>query len=170
MDRLREKLFSVIGDTLPHSIWVDLFAGSGSVGIEAASRGADFVLFNDRDRTCIRLIETNLERIRMETPHRIMHLDSFTLIRKPYSAFLEHPATHVYLDPPFNFGRYTKLLSKLATSGWITPDSLVVLEIFKKTSHDLIPGFYSIERQLEGGDSHILLLRMVADAMTGTGD
>ena len=160
LDRLREKLFSVISGSLPGSVWVDLFAGSGAVGIEAASRGADFVLFNDRDRVGVKLIETNIERTGLDTPHMIMKKDAFTLIRRPFDNFFERTTTHVYLDPPFDFGRYTKLLNKLADSDWTNPDTMVILEIFKKTSHDLIPDRFSIERQLEGGDSHILLLKL----------
>ncbi len=161
MDSLREKLFSVLDESLLHSIWVDLFAGSGAIGIEAASRGADFVLFNDRDRTGIKLIETNLDRIGMDIPHRILQRDAFTLIRNSSGAYLERPATHVYLDPPFDFGRYTKLLSKLAESDWINEDSLVILEFFKKTSLDLVPEMFSLERELEGGDSRIILLKLI---------
>ncbi len=161
MDSLREKLFSVIDESLLHSIWVDLFAGSGAVGIEAASRGADFVLFNDRDHTEIKLIETNIDRVGMDIPHRIMQRDAFTLIRNSSVSLLEHPATHVYLDPPFDFGRYTKLLRKLSESDWINEDSLVILEFFKKTSLDLVPEMYSMERELEGGDSRIVLLKLI---------
>jgi len=161
LDRLRETLFSVINDSLPHSIWVDFFAGSGAVAIEAASRGADFVLFNDRDRIGIKLIETNIDRVGMGTPHRILQRDSFTLIRNSSRDYLERTATHVYLDPPFDFGRYTKLLSKLAESDWIDEGSLVILEFFKKSSNDIVPEVFSIERQIEVGDSRILLLKLI---------
>ncbi len=164
MDSLREKLFSVIDESLPNSVWADLFAGSGAVGIEAASRGADFVLFNDRDRTGIKLIETNIDRIGLDIPHRILQKDVFTLIRKSSRDYFENPVTHVYLDPPFDFGRYTKLLTKLALSDWINAESLVILEFFKKTSRDLVPDMYSVERELEGGDSRIILLKLIQDS------
>lgn len=158
MDRMREKLFSVIHGSMPGSVWVDLFAGSGAVGIEAASRGADFVLFNDRDRTGIKLIKTNISRVGLEVSHMVLQKDAFTLIRQPCRNFLDRPATHIYLDPPFDFGRYPKLLQKLAASDWTNPDSLVVLEIFKKTSRELVPESFSITRELESGDSRLLLL------------
>lgn len=164
MDSLREKLFSVIDDSLPHSVWADLFAGSGAIGIEAASRGADFVLFNDRDRTGIKLIETNIDRIGLDVPHRILQKDVFTLIRNSSRDYFESPVTHIYLDPPFDFGRYTKLLSKLAQSDWVNADSLVILEFFKKTSRDLVPDMYFIERELEGGDSRIMLLKLIQES------
>jgi 16S rRNA (guanine966-N2)-methyltransferase len=162
LDRLRETLFSVINDSLPHSLWVDFFAGSGSVAIEAASRGADFVLFNDRDRISIKLIETNIDRVGMEIPHRILQKDALTLIRQPSKDFIERTPTHVYLDPPFDFGRYTKLLSKLAESDWIDEDTLVILEFFKKNSTDLVPEVFSIQRQMEVGDSRILILKLAS--------
>lgn len=160
MDRMREKLFSVIEASLEGSVWVDLFAGSGAVGIEAASRGAAFVLFNDRDRTGIRLIETNIERIGLDIPHMVLQKDAFSLIRRPCSDFLDRPATHVYLDPPFDFGRYPKLLNKLADSGWIDAESMVILELFKKTALDVVPSSFSIERELAGGDSRLLVLAL----------
>ena len=164
LDRLREKLFSVINSSLPGSVWVDLFAGSGAIGIEAASREADFVLFNDRDYTEIKLIETNINRTGMDIPHMILKKDAFTLIRKSFRDFFERTPTHVYLDPPFDFGRYTKLLNKLADSDWIDEETWVLLEIFKKTPLDLVPDRFSIERQLEVGDSHILMLKLIKDS------
>ena len=161
LDRLREKLFSVINSSLQDSVWVDLFAGSGAVGIEAASRDADFVLFNDRDRIGIKMIETNISRTGMDIPHMILQKDAFTLIRQPFSNFYERTPTHIYLDPPFDFGRYTKLLNKLADSDWVNEETFVILELFKKTPLDLVPDRFSIERRLEGGDSHILLLKLI---------
>jgi len=163
MDRMREKLFSVIDSSIEGSVWLDLFAGSGAVGIEAASRGASFVLFNDRERIGIKLIETNIDRVGLDIPHMILKKDAFSLIRRPCTEFLEGPATHVYLDPPFDFGRYPKLLNKLADSGWIDSASLVILELFKKTSPDVVPDLYRIKRELEGGDSRLLMLELARD-------
>jgi 16S rRNA (guanine966-N2)-methyltransferase len=108
-DRLRETLFNVIGDRIEGATWIDVFAGSGAVGIEALSRGARFVLFNDTSRDAIRLIKKNLELCGVEEGFQIRERDAFSVLRGLKPGF----ADVIFCDPPYDFGRYEKLLRRL---------------------------------------------------------
>ena len=128
-DRAREALFNILRDRVPGSVWLDLFTGSGAVGIEAISRGARYVIFNDRNRESTTLVRKNLARCRVEEGFEIHRKDSFTLLRN-----LRPPSVDfVFLDPPYKFKRHAKLLERLSAMPWIRPESTIVLEVFKKT-------------------------------------
>ncbi len=129
-DRARETLFNIVRDRVPGSVWLDLFTGSGAVGIEAISRGARYVIFNDRNRESTKLVRKNLARCRVEEGVEIHQKDSFTLLRN-----LRPPSSvdFVFLDPPYKFKRRAKLLERLSAMPWMRPESTIVLEVFKKT-------------------------------------
>lgn len=153
-DRLREALFNVLGSEVSGSVWLDVFAGSGAVGIEALSRGARFVHFNERDTQTVRVLRRNLSCCQIDEGFLIDQKDAFAFFNQ-----LPRSVSYVYLDPPYSFGRYERLLKKI--SGWIPADSnvLVLLEVFKKTPVDFLPDEWRLERKLQAGDSCILFLR-----------
>lgn len=154
-DRLREALFNVLGAEVSGSVWLDVFAGSGAVGIEALSRGASLVHFNERDTQTARVLRRNLSSCQIEEGFLIHQKDAFVF----FNQLNPQSVTHIYLDPPYSFGRYEKLLKKI--SDWITPGSnvVVLLEVFKKTPVDFLPPGWRLERRLRAGDSCILVLR-----------
>jgi 16S rRNA (guanine966-N2)-methyltransferase len=156
-DRLRESLFNVLGERVPGSRWVDAFAGSGAIGIEALSRGARLVIFNDKDFHSRKLLSRNLELCGVTEGYDVLDLDSFTL----FNTLSGMKADYVFLDPPYKFGRYEKLLDKVASSIVLGPESLVVLEVFKKTEVELESEQWQLARKLEAGDSVLLLLKPV---------
>ncbi len=153
-DRLRESLFNHLGETVQGSRWVDLFAGSGAVAIEALSRGASHVLANDSSRAAVRLIERNLRKCGIESGIEVHQLDAFTFLRRP-PAF---EADFVFLDPPYAFERYRQLLEKIEASGHLAPNGVVLLEVFKKTPLNFLAG-WRLLRTLKAGDSHLLVLK-----------
>ncbi|MEM6527940.1 MAG: RsmD family RNA methyltransferase, partial [Chloroflexota bacterium] len=79
-DRAKEALFNIIGSDIYDAYWLDLFAGTGAVGIEALSRGAEFVLFNDMERLAITTIEDNLKTTGLAANAKIMRKDAFALL------------------------------------------------------------------------------------------
>ena len=160
-DRLRESLFNVLGSRVEGSRWLDAFAGSGAVGLEALSRGAAFVLFNEKERRAREGIRCNLERLADATgpvPQSSYQLgadDVFVLLRR-----LQAPSfDYVFLDPPYRFAHHRKLLERLLQSSLLRPETLVLLEVFKKSSLELIPAAFQIIRTLAAGDSCILFLK-----------
>lgn len=156
-DRLRESLFDVLGASVRGSSWLDLFAGSGAVGLEAISRGAGEVIFNDRDPGAIALLEKNVALCGIESGYQIRKEDAFVLLRR----LVEHsPFDYIFLDPPYGYHRYHKLLERLGKVALCGSETTVILEVFKKQSLTIIPAGFEIRRTLEGGDNlHLLLGR-----------
>ncbi len=151
-DRARETLFNVVRDRVPGSVWLDLFTGSGAVGIEAISRGASYVIFNDRFRESTALVRKNLARCRVAEGFEIHQKDSLTLLRN-----LRPPAVDfVFLDPPYKFKRHTKLLERLSAMPWIRPESTIVLEVFKKTPRPETSHRIAWTRTVRVGDNKLL--------------
>ena len=108
-DRLRESLFNALGEKMiTDSLWLDAFAGSGAVGIEALSRGAKHVVFNDRDRVALKVTEENLELCGISTGFTMFRKDVFVLLRNPPDSISRRPLNVLFLDPPYDFGRYRR--------------------------------------------------------------
>jgi 16S rRNA (guanine966-N2)-methyltransferase len=154
-DRLRETLFNVIGERVIGSTWIDLFAGSGAVGIEALSRGARFVLFSDTSRAAIRLLKRNLEMCGVEEGFQIREQDAFAVLRGMKPGF----ADVIFCDPPYDFGRYEKLLRRMVDFGNLGPHTIVVIETFKKSIFQAPEQFETL-RDLVSGDAHLAFLRL----------
>ena len=157
-DRLREALFNVLGDRVQGSIWLDLFAGTGAVGLEALSRGAARVVFNDRDRQAIKLLRKNLDRMGVsdEGTVTVFERDAFVLLRNPPE---DLRLDFVFLDPPYEFPRYRKLLERTAGSSAMGPETEVILEVSRRTPADFLPSGWEVVREVGAGDSVHLLLR-----------
>ncbi|GAB4243619.1 MAG: 16S rRNA (guanine(966)-N(2))-methyltransferase RsmD [Acidobacteriota bacterium] len=156
-DRLRESLFNVLGDAVEGTVWADLFAGTGAVGIEALSRGARFVLFNERDFRACRVLQKNLELCGVpRDAYRVLRGDALKLAS---SLPLEAPADVIFLDPPYAFGAYRSLLERLAGARAVNEETLVILELFKKKDLDFLGEGWEVERRLAAGDSVLHFLR-----------
>jgi 16S rRNA (guanine966-N2)-methyltransferase len=130
-DRLRETLFNVLcagnPETLSGSAWLDLYAGTGAVGIEALSRGAAMVYFVESSKAATELIETNLLSLKVETGFRILKTDVAKALLK-----LEATPTQldfVFLDPPYALQQeYSRSLQSLSRSKLLQPSTIVIAE------------------------------------------
>lgn len=127
LDRVREAVFNTIGFRVVEAVFLDLFAGTGAVGIEALSRGAGMCCFNDSSRKAVETIRQNLIHCRMQDKSKIFNMDALQLIR-----FLQEDTRNrfdlVYLDPPYDQGLYEPVLSALDNSGILKETALVVAE------------------------------------------
>lgn len=154
-DRLREALFSALGDRIPGSVWLDAFAGSGAVGLEALSRGAEHVIFNDSRASARRLVAKNIELCGAGPGEATL------LGREVFSVLAHKPDRTVdvfFFDPPYAFQQHVRLLHRTAASPMWSPQSLVIIEHFKKTSIDPDSSGLRVRRTLSAGDSRLLLL------------
>lgn len=154
-DRVRESLFSALeggryGAPLPGARVLDLFAGTGALGLEALSRGADFATFVDDGRNATRLIRANIATLRAGPRARLMHRDVRHL-----PANEGPPATLVFLDPPYGRDLGLPALTGVAASGWIAPGALVVWE--EKTEQTAPDGFTRLDAR-RYGDTHVTFL------------
>ena len=129
MDRVKEALFSIIGPDIIDAYVLDLFAGTGAVGIEALSRGAEYVLFVERNRLAASVIEENLEITRLQAGAEVRIADAFELLKYPP----ETPFDYIYIAPPQYKGIWRKTLEALdAQPDWIAPETTVIVQIDPK--------------------------------------
>jgi 16S rRNA (guanine966-N2)-methyltransferase len=127
-DRLRESLFNILahgyGDPIAGARVLDLFAGTGALGLEAMSRGAAFALFVDDGAEARALLRQNVEALGLAAVTRIFRRDATKL----GSAHPVEPFSLAFLDPPYGRGLAGKSLASMREGGWLTQDSLVVVE------------------------------------------
>ncbi|HEV3123844.1 MAG TPA: 16S rRNA (guanine(966)-N(2))-methyltransferase RsmD [Candidatus Dormibacteraeota bacterium] len=96
---VRQALFNILGDSVPDAVFIDLFAGTGSVGFEAISRGASRVVFVERDRAAVELIRATARRLGCEQRCRIAAADALTFLRR--EATVVESADIAYVDAPY---------------------------------------------------------------------
>jgi len=130
-DRLRETLFNVLGPGVVGSRFLDVFAGTGAVGIEALSRSAAHVTFIENHAPAAKLIRQNLDSLKTTTGYTILAADAHTALQK--LAARHTPSApgfdYVFVDPPYAAHvDYARTLEFLATANFLAPDALVIFE------------------------------------------
>ena len=127
-ERLRESIFDILihrhAGVVEGARVVDLFAGSGALGIEALSRGAKFALFVDNGPEARALLRANVEVFALGGVTRIWRADATLLGKAPAGP----PFTLAFLDPPYDKGLAGPALAGLVEGGWLAPGALVVIE------------------------------------------
>lgn len=125
-DRAKESLFNILQPDLPGATLLDLFAGTGSVGIEALSRGASFVRFVDLQRLAVDTVRDNLQTTRLSSGAEVLRMDAFSLLeRAPDRQF-----DYVFIAPPQYKSLWQRAMLALdAKPGWLTEDAWVVVQI-----------------------------------------
>lgn len=131
MDRVKEALFNIIGIDIRDTVFLDLFAGTGSVGIEALSRGAAEALFIDLDKIAIKTIHQNLAVTRLAEHAIVRRLDAFTLL----AAQPDREYDYIYVAPPQYEGLWLRTLQALDKNpAWIPPGATVIAQLDPKES------------------------------------
>lgn len=126
-DRAKSALFSIIGDGIVGSRFLDLFAGTGQVGIEALSRGAKEVVFVERGGQALRTIRANLVHTRLEERARVVRADVFDFLSR---AIPDEAFNYIYVAPPQYRGLWARTLMVLDTRpGWLTADGWAIAQI-----------------------------------------
>jgi 16S rRNA (guanine(966)-N(2))-methyltransferase RsmD len=129
MDRVKEALFSIIGRDIVDTLFLDLFAGTGSVGIEALSRGAASVTFVDLDRKAVQTIKENLEITRLQERAVVRRADALALLNAPPDQSYDY----IYVAPPQYNRLWVSALEALeANPVWIPPGTSVIVQIDPK--------------------------------------
>jgi 16S rRNA (guanine966-N2)-methyltransferase len=158
-DMAREGLFSSLGPSVAGARVLDLYAGSGALGIEALSRGAEGSVFVERNRVAVRTIRENLRRTRLEGSAAVVGVDVRAFVTRDDKNGA--PFDLVLADPPYDVAgaELDGVLSSLA-QGWLAASGwTVVLTRRKGSSTPVIPLDWSAARRLEYGDTLVLLLR-----------
>jgi len=157
-DRLREALFNILthsyGDPVTGARVLDLFAGTGALGIEAISRGAAYALFVDEGVEARALLRDNVEALGLGGVTRIFRRDATKL----GPAHPLEPFSLMFLDPPYGKGMAERALSAARAGGWLKPQALIVVEEATGAAFKAPEGFTELERR-QYDDTEIVFLR-----------
>jgi 16S rRNA (guanine966-N2)-methyltransferase len=149
-DRLRETIFNILehayGGPVDGARVLDLFAGTGAMGLEALSRGASFCLFVDQGAEARSLVRGSIESLGCGGEARIFRRDATKLGEaKPLAPF-----SLLFCDPPYGKGLPSRALASAKAGNWLAPDALVVVEEAAAADFAFPPGISEIERRRQG--------------------
>jgi 16S rRNA (guanine966-N2)-methyltransferase len=152
-DKVKQALFNILGDRVHGSVFLDLFAGAGGVGIEALSRGAERVVFVDGDRGSLDVVKHNIEQAGFSERAESILAKAETFLKKRSG-----PYDIVFLDPPYTM-EMLPLLQQVAGSGLLKDDAVVIAEHFRKQPSPGTAGALALERETRYGDTVLAFYR-----------
>lgn len=162
-DRLRETLFNILTagnpDALQGTVWIDLFAGTGAVGIEALSRSASQVHFVESSAPAVALIRANLESLGEKNTFQILKSDALQAVRKLSNE--NQVADFIFLDPPYRMeDQYKKVLAQITEAKILSSDGIVIAEHNKRFDPEESVGKLQKYRTLTQGDAALSFYKL----------
>ena len=158
-DRVKESLFNIIGGKVTGAAVLDLFAGSGNLGLESWSRGARAVQFVDHSRASLKLTDSNIQKCRAEEECKVLKYDAEAAVELLYRQGQRFDL--MFVDPPYNKGWVQKILAKLAKSPLLAEDGWLIAE---HSMHDVIadavPERYEVFRSQQYGETVLTFIRV----------
>jgi 16S rRNA (guanine966-N2)-methyltransferase len=155
-DRVREAIFNLLinahGNPVTGARVLDLFAGTGALGLEALSRGAAEATFVDDGTKALALLKANIAKLRAEAETRILRQDATRLPSNPGAPF-----NLIFLDPPYGKALGERALAAALAGGWLAPGAVVVWE--EGTAPALPPGLVQLD-QRRYGDTSVTLMQV----------
>lgn len=139
-DRIKESLFNIIAADLYECRFLDLFSGSGAMGIEALSRGAAKAVFVDRDRSSAAVIKENLRATRLENKAQVMNCDTAAAISRLGS--LSEKFDIIFMDPPYNKGFVENTLTYIVKENILAGDGYIIAE---QSQDDKLPDIQGLD-------------------------
>jgi 16S rRNA (guanine966-N2)-methyltransferase len=162
-DRLRETLFNVLGPSVEDCLFVDLYAGTGAIGIEALSRGAREAIFVEKHAATARLVRQNLDSLEVGAAAEVLSGDAVEALERLTARHLM--ADFIFLDPPYDRAQeYERTLEFIDASHLLAPTGRVIVEHSDKV--ELQERFERLERvrQITQGDTILSFYRLAAAA------
>ena len=155
-DRIKETLFNMLQPYIPGCRFLDLFAGSGAIGIEALSRGASFCCFVEQNRKAAACIRDNLEFTGLTEDSRLLIADARAVALQLGS---EEPFDLVFMDPPYDHGLERQVLEQIKDSGCVSPETLFVVEASLHTDFSWLEaaGYQIIKEKKYKTNAHLFL-------------
>ncbi len=153
-DRVRETLFNWLAATLPGARCLDLYAGSGALGLEALSRGAAAVTFVEKTGVAARALARHLQELGAEEAGRVVRADVLAFLRRP-----AEPYDIVFLDPPYGRGLVAPTCAALEEGGWLAPGAWIYLERREDDPEPAVPDTWHPHRQTRAGQVRAHLYR-----------
>lgn len=143
-DRIKETLFNILQYDIPGSVFVDMFSGSGGIGIEALSRGARKAYFIENAPKAIECIQDNLSFTKMSDKAVVLKQEAVIGL----GSIFEKSVDIIFMDPPYDQGHEERILKVLTGMKYVTEDTLIIVETSIKTDMDYVTGMgYNILRE-----------------------
>ncbi len=155
-DRIKETLFNMISFDIPDCRFLDLFSGSGQMGIEALSRGASEAVFVEKDKSAISCIENNLSKAKFTDEATLYKEDVFSALNKLNGS---EEFDFVFMDPPYNKLIEKQVLESLANKSYISSETTIIVEASLETDLDYVSelGYTITKEKLYKTNKHIFL-------------
>ena len=156
--RAREALFSILGPIIPGACVADLFAGSGSIGLEALSRGAAKAIFVEQSPEAGRLIESTLTQFNLDAKSLVLVQDVALAIQNSLLVGWQ-PFDVLYIDPPYRYEHSHQLLTKIENADLVASDGHIIYEHFSKITPPSSIGKWTFTRTAKYGDTALTFYR-----------
>jgi 16S rRNA (guanine966-N2)-methyltransferase len=146
-DRVRETLFNWLMHEIPGARCLDLFAGTGALGLESLSRGAENTLFVETDRRVAKQLEKNLQTLSSVNTGEILAQNAINFLRQPAHRQFDI----VFLDPPFDSILLSQAMPLLVKNGWLAQGALVYVEQASKKDPEVAPEAWVVRKDGKAG-------------------
>ena len=153
MDRVKESLFATIQDSIPNSICLDLFSGSGNLGLEAISQGANYVYLIDNNKKSIEIINRNVEKLNVEEECTILNMD----YKKAIEYLSDKKFDIIFLDPPYQTNYIEESIKLIDRYNILNEEGLIVCE--SDSLDKIVYDNFSDVKSKRYGDKFIVILK-----------
>lgn len=166
-DRVKEAFFNIIRLDLPGCAFLDVFAGTGSVGIEALSQGAGFVRFVEKNRRALQIVRENLKHTELESGAEVLQVDAFLLLQRP----TDREFDYIYIAPPQYKGLWSKAVKALdGNPGLLVDDGWAIAQIDPREYEPLaLENLEEFDQRRYGNTLLVFYERIEADEQQDTG-
>ena len=160
-NRMRERVFSILmhGEypDMHGARVADLFAGTGALGLEALSRGAEHVTFVEKSASSITCLKSNIAALKATNETNVLQVTARSLpnVGTPYD--------YIFMDPPYQQGLVRPTLDRLLEAGWIAPDTAIICELSSGEEPDLPPSIKVVNERSQGAQ-RVLFLSLASSA------
>lgn len=157
-DRIKETLFNMLQGDIPGSVFVDLFSGSGAIGIEALSRGAVKAYFVDNSPKAVSCIQQNLTFTKTEDRAIVLKQD----VGSALSSICEKKVDIIFMDPPYNCGHEKNVLAMLRGMRYVTEETMIIVEASLETDFSYLEelGFFIVKDKHYKTNRHVFIQRI----------
>lgn len=158
-DRIKETLFNMLNPHLSGSLFLDLFSGSGAIGIEALSRGAKKAWFVENDKKAVDCIRRNLVHTKLNTNAKIMQMEAVAAILRLKKQAIQFD--YIFIDPPYGQDLERPVLKELAESTLVGENTMIIVESDLTSSFDYVEqmGFHIEKEKIYKTNKHIFICR-----------
>jgi 16S rRNA (guanine(966)-N(2))-methyltransferase RsmD len=160
MDRVKESVFGSIQNYVKDSVVLDLFAGSGNLGIEAISNGSKYCYFVDNNKICIKCIKDNLNEFNISNKGNVMLGD----YNKALKYFGDNDISFdiIFVDPPYRYENINKVVDKIVEYGLLNNNGILVLE-FRSDNVKLNDNIFGLRKAKKYGDKFVFIYQKLID-------